>query len=254
MNNESAGSERNEMSDVILHEVLCMPPELWGDDTMDKYQRYQRYLQASRRIEDDGLEIERLQARIDALMLEYCPDKMTPEQVAEWEHNQQPVSGEEQQAGESFPQVVSAEYDKEISRLAITLDNGLVFTVSPALIKGLENAHVEELLVPEISPSGYGIHFPLIDADFYIQALFAKGIRCGVNIGSKVSGNLNAGMNELEYLLGEYFDCGVREGREHSEHDTKDGAAQKALNAIRECVSRMILVEREAQDERVRHP
>src|SRR3990167_10583890 len=28
------------------------------------------------------------QARIDALMLEYCPDEMTPEQVAEWQRNQ----------------------------------------------------------------------------------------------------------------------------------------------------------------------
>lgn len=28
------------------------------------------------------------QARIDALMLEYCPDEMTPEQIAEWERHQ----------------------------------------------------------------------------------------------------------------------------------------------------------------------
>lgn len=31
------------------------------------------------------------QARIDALMLEYCPDEMTPEQVAEWARHQQPA-------------------------------------------------------------------------------------------------------------------------------------------------------------------
>lgn len=29
-----------------------------------------------------------LQSRIDALMLEHCPDEMTPEQVAEWARNQ----------------------------------------------------------------------------------------------------------------------------------------------------------------------
>ena len=34
------------------------------------------------------------QAQIDRLMLEYCPDEMTPEQVAEWAANQQPVSQE----------------------------------------------------------------------------------------------------------------------------------------------------------------
>lgn len=32
-----------------------------------------------------------LQARIDALMLEYCPDEMTAEQLAEWAKNQKPA-------------------------------------------------------------------------------------------------------------------------------------------------------------------
>ncbi len=31
------------------------------------------------------------QAQIDRLMLEYCPDEMTPEQLAEWGRNQKPV-------------------------------------------------------------------------------------------------------------------------------------------------------------------
>lgn len=31
------------------------------------------------------------QARIDALMLEHCPDEMTPEQIAEWERHQKAV-------------------------------------------------------------------------------------------------------------------------------------------------------------------
>lgn len=33
-------------------------------------------------------EIESKQAKIDALMLEYCPDEMTPEQMKEWESRQ----------------------------------------------------------------------------------------------------------------------------------------------------------------------
>ena len=56
------------MSDVMLQGVLCMPPELWRDDPLDVYQRYQRYLQASRRIEDDGREIERLRAALAELV------------------------------------------------------------------------------------------------------------------------------------------------------------------------------------------
>lgn len=53
--------------------------------------------------------VARVRARIDALMLEYCPDEMTPEQVAEWARHQRPVSEQEadaidaarQQSGES---------------------------------------------------------------------------------------------------------------------------------------------------------
>lgn len=39
-----------------------------------------------------------LQAKIDLLMLEYCPDEMTPEQMAEWERNQVRASPEQEAA------------------------------------------------------------------------------------------------------------------------------------------------------------
>ncbi len=38
-------------------------------------------------------ELAAAQAKIDNLMLEYCPDEMTPEQLAEWGRNQRPVEG-----------------------------------------------------------------------------------------------------------------------------------------------------------------
>ena len=38
-----------------------------------------------------------LQAQLDALMLEYCPDEMTAEQKANWARHQRPVSAEMQQ-------------------------------------------------------------------------------------------------------------------------------------------------------------
>lgn len=44
-------------------------------------------------------EIARLQASIDALMLEHCPDEMTPEQVANWERHQNAVQRFRQGAG-----------------------------------------------------------------------------------------------------------------------------------------------------------
>ena len=42
---------------------------------------------------DTGTEsvVATLQARIDELMLEYCPDEMTPEQLDEWARHQIPA-------------------------------------------------------------------------------------------------------------------------------------------------------------------
>jgi hypothetical protein len=37
-------------------------------------------------------EVEAAQAKIDALMLEYCPDEMTEDQVANWERHQVPAT------------------------------------------------------------------------------------------------------------------------------------------------------------------
>ena len=37
---------------------------------------------------------EAVQAKLDELMLEYCPDEMTPEQIAEWARNQVPCGGD----------------------------------------------------------------------------------------------------------------------------------------------------------------
>ena len=36
--------------------------------------------------------IDEQQAKIDSLMLEYCPDEMTEEQLENWEKHQKPVS------------------------------------------------------------------------------------------------------------------------------------------------------------------
>lgn len=54
------------MSDLILHAVLQMPPDLWSGSALDVTQRHGSYLQASRRIENDALEIEMLR---DLLLL-----------------------------------------------------------------------------------------------------------------------------------------------------------------------------------------
>lgn len=41
--------------------------------------------------EEAADELDRLQAKIDSLMLEYCPNEMTTEQMQEWGRHQKPV-------------------------------------------------------------------------------------------------------------------------------------------------------------------
>lgn len=43
-------------------------------------------------LSDETRKREALQAQVDALMLEYCPDEMTPEQTAEWARHQRPAT------------------------------------------------------------------------------------------------------------------------------------------------------------------
>jgi Protein of unknown function (DUF2442) len=69
------------------------------------------------------------------------------------------------------PHAVSARFDKRNGRIVIELSTGLEVSFSPRDAQGLENATPEQLAKIEISPSGFGIHFPKIDADLYLPAL-----------------------------------------------------------------------------------
>ena len=71
----------------------------------------------------------------------------------------------------AHPKVVSARYDRRIGRVVIRLDSKLEIAFSPHDAQGLEEARLDELEPIEISPSGFGIHFPKLDADIYLPAL-----------------------------------------------------------------------------------
>jgi hypothetical protein len=58
------------MSDVMLHAVLCMPPELWDNSALDRLQRHSRYLEASNRIETQADRIKELEAEVARLSRE----------------------------------------------------------------------------------------------------------------------------------------------------------------------------------------
>ena len=69
------------------------------------------------------------------------------------------------------PKAVSAKYDRHIRRIVVQLSSNLGIFFSPRDAEGLEHATPAQLDEIEISPSGYGIHFPKLDADLYLPAL-----------------------------------------------------------------------------------
>jgi hypothetical protein len=77
--------------------------------------------------------------------------------------------GKELQA--AMPRAVAAHYDRRSERVVIRLSSGLEVGFSPHDAQGLENAKAAQLEEIEISPSGFGIHFPKLDADLYLPAL-----------------------------------------------------------------------------------
>lgn len=70
-----------------------------------------------------------------------------------------------------IPRAVSAYYDRKTGRIVVHLSSKLIVSFSPADAEGLEGAQPSQLKEIEISPSGFGLHFPALDADLYVPAL-----------------------------------------------------------------------------------
>ena len=71
----------------------------------------------------------------------------------------------------TLPQAIRAFYDRRTGRVIIRLSSGLELGFSPHNAQGLESATPSQLDPIEISPSGFGIHFPKLDADLYLPTL-----------------------------------------------------------------------------------
>ncbi len=69
------------------------------------------------------------------------------------------------------PHAVAATYDRRIGRVVVRLSSGLDLAFPPRLAQGLEGARPADLAAIEISPTGFGLHFPRLDADLYLPAL-----------------------------------------------------------------------------------
>jgi len=69
------------------------------------------------------------------------------------------------------PRAVSARYDRETVRVVIRLNSNLDVSFSPNDAQWLEKASPSQLDEIEISPSGFDIRFPKLDADLYLPAI-----------------------------------------------------------------------------------
>jgi uncharacterized protein DUF2442 len=72
---------------------------------------------------------------------------------------------------EAIPRAVSAHYDRKSGHIVVHLSSKLILSFSPHDAQGLENAKPSQFDPIEISPSGFGIHFPKLDADLYVPGL-----------------------------------------------------------------------------------
>jgi hypothetical protein len=70
-----------------------------------------------------------------------------------------------------IPRAVSARYDRKTRRIVIELSSRLIVSFAPTDVEGLETARPSQLERIKISPSGFGVHFPAVDADIYIPGL-----------------------------------------------------------------------------------
>ena len=72
---------------------------------------------------------------------------------------------------DSFPRAIRAYYDRTGRKVVVDLDSKLTLSFSPHDAEGLELATPSQLEEVETSPSGFGIHFPRLDADLYVPGL-----------------------------------------------------------------------------------
>lgn len=109
-----------------------------------------------------------------------------------------------------LPFAVSARYDGRIGRVVVRLSSKVEISFAPEDTEGLVGASAENLEVIEISPSGFGIHFPKLDADIYLPALLEgftgsknwMAARLGAEGGSKRSAAKSAAVRKNGKLGG----------------------------------------------------
>jgi hypothetical protein len=73
------------------------------------------------------------------------------------------------------PRVLPAHFDRKRGQIVVELSTGYELAFAPKRTQGLHQATPAELSAIEIRSSGYGLHFPKLDADLWLPALM-KGL------------------------------------------------------------------------------
>lgn len=84
------------------------------------------------------------------------------------------ATAQARQLQKRLPGAVSARYDRHMRRVIVQLHFNLGIFCAPRDAEGLENATPEQLDTIEISPSGFGLHSPKLDADIYLPSLLER--------------------------------------------------------------------------------
>ncbi len=71
----------------------------------------------------------------------------------------------------STPAATAAYYDRKSKNIIVKLSTGIGIFFSPRDAQGLEEGTPAQLSEIEITPSGFGLHFPKLDADLYVPSL-----------------------------------------------------------------------------------
>jgi uncharacterized protein DUF2442 len=71
------------------------------------------------------------------------------------------------------PRAKSARYDRRTNRIVVELCNGASFMFPTELAQGLAGASPKDLAKVQVTPSGAGLRWPNLDADFSLPNLLA---------------------------------------------------------------------------------
>lgn len=85
--------------------------------------------------------------------------------------NKKAIDAARAAGGKLGPVAVAARYRPTLHRLEVTYDNGVMLAIPVSLIEGLAGAKAGALERIDITPAGWGLHFPDLDADVYVPAL-----------------------------------------------------------------------------------